>query len=409
MRTWMRAGVTASAGWLARALPPPVRAPTTAPRIALLRPDHLGDVLLTTPAIAALRAALPTAHLVALVGPWAAEALAHNPHLDAVETVSFPGFAREATARRPWQPYMRLVREARRLRAQRFDAAVNLRPDFWWGAALLALAGVPLRVGYDLPPGRHALTHRVPFPDQPEHAARGALRLVAATARALGASQPDAMTWESEAAPLHLNLTAADRAWAAAWLADHGIAADAAPIILHPGAGAAVKLWPAALWARTLAALAHETRAPVVVAGASAEAPLVTAVLDALDTDISAHAFVEDVPLGRYAALLARARLVLGVDSGPLHLAVAVGAPSVRLYGPTDPAIFGPWGPSALHAVVASDLPCAPCGRLDYPPADLALHPCVRLLIPQQVLVAAHRVLAAAAQRREMTPAAPVS
>jgi ADP-heptose:LPS heptosyltransferase len=409
MREWVRTGVTAGAGRLAGALQPPAHPPDAAPRIALVRPDHLGDVLLTTPAIAALRAALPGAELVALVGPWAAEVLARNSDVDAVQTITFPGFERGEPAFRPWRPYIRMLCEARRLGAWQFDAAVILRPDFWWGAALLALAGVPLRVGYDLPPGNRALTHPVAFPPVPEHAAHSALRLTAALAQALGAEPPDETSWAPAGAPLRFTVTAADREWAGAWLAGHGFAADAAPILVHPGAGAPVKLWPAAWWARTLETLADELNAPVVVAGTPAEASLVAAVRDALYGNTRAVAFVEAASLGRYAALLACARLVLGVDSGPLHLAVAMGTPSVRLYGPTDPVVFGPWGPADLHAVVAADLPCAPCGRLDYSPAELPLHPCVRLLGPHQVLAAAHRVLAASAQRRAPAETVPTA
>src|SRR5579859_1915286 len=113
-RGWSRASVVAGAAALAR----PRGAYGTArraragspPRVLLLRPDHLGDVLLTTPAIAALRAALPDARLIALVGPWCAQALSGNPHLDAVHVTRFPGFTRGP---RPalWQPYIQLARQ----------------------------------------------------------------------------------------------------------------------------------------------------------------------------------------------------------------------------------------------------------------------------------------------------------
>jgi ADP-heptose:LPS heptosyltransferase len=101
----------------------------------------------------------------------------------------------------------------------------------------------------------------------------------------------------------------------------------------------------------------------------------------------------EDQPIGMLAALFERARLVLGVDSGPLHLATAVGTPTVRLYGPTSAAIFGPWGPSSAHVALTSELACAPCGRLDYRPDELAAHPCVRLIAPAAVISAAQTVL----------------
>lgn len=364
-----------------------------APRILLVRPDHLGDVLLTTPAIAALRAALPNAQLIALVGPWAAEALAGNPHLDALYTVRFPGFTR-MPAGAPWSPYRQLASEARRVASWRADAAINFRPDFWWGAALLALADIPIRIGYDLPPGKRALTHRVAYPSAPEHAARLALRLASTAASVLGAPADMSAPWQPETHPLVFALTEGDRAWARAWLAHAGVAADARPLVIHPGAGADVKRWIAPSWARVIEALAAKTGAPVIVGGTSAEADLVVAITRAVHANGPVVPLAANVPLAHYAALLAAARLVLGVDSGPLHLATAVGTPTVRLYGPSDPAIFGPWGPPNQHAIVKSaTLPCIPCGRFDYSPDELPAHPCVRLIRPETVVNAALDVL----------------
>ena len=98
-------------------------------------------------------------------------------------------------------------------------------------------------------------------------------------------------------------------------------------------------------------------------------------------------------PFGVLAALLAQASLVLGPDSGPLHLAVAVGAPTVHLFGPADPVRFGPWGPPARHRVLVSGWTCAPCGKLDW--TDLPEHGCVRDITPAQVLEAARALMAA--------------
>jgi len=106
---------------------------------------------------------------------------------------------------------------------------------------------------------------------------------------------------------------------------------------------------------------------------------------------------VTGATIGQLAALLGRALLVLSVDSGPLHLAVAQGTPTVQLFGPTDPRIFGPWGPRERHIVLASTRRCPtcptiPCGRLDFPPQELADHPCVRLITEQQVLEAVDKI-----------------
>ena len=99
---------------------------------------------------------------------------------------------------------------------------------------------------------------------------------------------------------------------------------------------------------------------------------------------------ITDATVGQLAALLKRAQIVLGVDSGPLHLAVAQGTPTLQLFGPTDPRIFGPWGEPAQHVVLASTqrcptCPAIPCGRLDFRSDELEAHPCVRLIQEQQV------------------------
>jgi ADP-heptose:LPS heptosyltransferase len=118
-----------------------------------------------------------------------------------------------------------------------------------------------------------------------------------------------------------------------------------------------------------------------IVRGIPAGAPLVT-----------------DATVGQLAALLERAACVLTVDNGPGHLAVAQNTPSVHLFGPTDPRIFGPWGDLARHIVLASTqrcpaCPAIPCGRLDWTPAELPAHPCVRVISEERVLEAAKSLL----------------
>jgi len=98
-----------------------------------------------------------------------------------------------------------------------------------------------------------------------------------------------------------------------------------------------------------------------------------------------------ETSVGQLAALYEGARVVLGPDSGPLHLATAVGAPTVHLYGPADPAEFGPWGDPARHIVLTTAIACRPCRILDWPGADPAGHPCVRDIAPDAVLEAAVR------------------
>jgi heptosyltransferase-2/heptosyltransferase-3 len=149
--------------------------PGIANRILLIRPDHLGDVLLTTPAIHALRASYPTAEIHMLAGPWSANVLACYPEIDLVLTLPFPGFSRHP--KDSWRsPYQLVWSAARCLRRIGYSSALILRPDHWWGALLAYLAGIPERIGYNLPDTLPFLTKVVDH--KYDHAVIQNLRLI---------------------------------------------------------------------------------------------------------------------------------------------------------------------------------------------------------------------------------------
>ena len=119
------------------------------PQILLIRPDHLGDMLLVTPILQAIKARIPDAHITMMVGPWSAEVVERHPAVERLITCPFPGFQRasqkplEPNPTSSWEPLPILFKTARQLRSAHYDLAINLRPDFWWGGALLYLAGIP--------------------------------------------------------------------------------------------------------------------------------------------------------------------------------------------------------------------------------------------------------------------------
>lgn len=352
-------------------------------RILVIRPDHLGDVLFTTPALHALRCAFPAARLSVLLGPWSAAVLAGNPDADEILTCPFPGFSRQPAAA-PLAPYHLLRAEAQRLAAQRFDLALTLRFDHWWGAWLAAAAGIPVRVGYAWPETVPFLTHAAPY-QAGRHEVLQNLTLAAAAG-----GNPAA--WQFEDQSLRFAVSPEDVAAVAALLP----AAGHAPLIaIHPGSGAAVKRWRAAAWAETAAALARRSAAQVVFTGAAGEAEEINAALALLPADLSPApvSLAGQTRLGALAALYHRCALVIGPDSGPLHLAVAMGAPTVHLYGPVDWHTFGPWGNPQRHRTLTSNWGCIPCNRLDWPAAALAEHGCVRDIAVADVVDAAIRLL----------------
>lgn len=354
--------------------------PASVRGVLILKPDHLGDVLLASPALALLRERLPAATLTLAVGPWSAALAERLPMVDRVLTIPFPGFER-ARPRPPLWRWLLLLRLAYRWRGQ-FDAALVLRDDFYWGAMLAAVARIPVRLGTATPLCAPFLTAAV----APRRQAAAAQHLQVA-ALLTGDQPPGCWT---PAQPLRVAPRPA-AAPARQALAAAGLNADEPYALLHPGAGAAVKLWTPQHWGVVLRAL-HARRGlrTLVLAGAGEQHLL---------PPILRHAGTAAVPLGGgpdldlLCALLAGATLVLGVDSGPLHLAAALDVPSVRLYGPVDPAVYGPWADPRRHRWVASALLCAPCDRLEWDRLDLPWHPCVRRLDPAAVLAAAEAAL----------------
>ncbi len=378
-------------------------------RVLLIRPDHLGDLLFTTPALAELRRVFPEAQITYLVGPWSREVVARNPYIDEVQTCAFPGFRREAQG--ALEPYRLLWRLAGEVRSQRYDLAIVLRPDFWWGVWLIYLAGIPLRLGYAGELQTPFLTWAVPLHNG-EHAVMQNQRLVQAATllgKAIAHDEPKAGKLSTEQIaqsgndvsgvgqpPLEFVPTDEEYAWVQRRLAQAGVSECDRLVVIHPGAGAPVKLWETGSWARVADALAQAYDVRIVLTGSGSERAQVEGI--AAQMQRPALALIGETDIGKLAALLARADLALGVDSGPLHLATAQGTPTVRLYGPTDPQVFGPWGHPEQHKMVQARRPCAgcvaiPCGRLDWSPEELPTHPCVRSLSVEEVLAAAEEVL----------------
>ncbi|HTD20272.1 MAG TPA: glycosyltransferase family 9 protein [Ktedonobacteraceae bacterium] len=372
-----------------------------APRILLVRPDHLGDLVLTTPVLDALRTHLPGAHITMMVGPWSSEVVARHPALDHLIPCPFPGFQR--APQKALAPYILLLSTAKQLRKQNYDLAINLRPDFWWGAALLYLAGIPRRLGYAIEPSTPFLTQALPF-QAPEHATVSNLHLAGAALEALGRA-PLAQPFTPERYPLHFTPTSEEQAWVTERLRKEGIDEHTPVVVIHSGTGADVKLWRTEAWsacANALPGLLTSAATPrIILTGSQHEQFMLAEIAHGMT---SPPVMITDMSTGQLAALLQRARMVLGVDSGPPHLAVAQGTPTLHIFGPTDPCIFGPWGKRDQHIVIAATQRCAgcpgiPCGRLDFRAEELPAHPCVRLVPEQQVEAAIASIL-----RKESAP-----
>lgn len=355
-------------------------------RILVIRPDHLGDLLFVTPALALLRRAQPEAHIACLVGPWGQDVLSGNPDVDEVLTCDFPWFNRRPR-RSLLEPYALLREKARSLAVSRFDVAINLRFDFWWGALLAHLAGIPEIIGYDRAGCRPFLTQALPYVPR-RHEVEQNLRLVATLLE-----RDSALLHGARDIPITFRCSAADEAFVESLLHDEALGRSDALFGIHPGAGAAIKLWTADGFAEVARRLLRRYDASVVITGSAGERAMAEEIAQRID-DKRVRVVAGQTSLGQLAALFRRCSVVIGVDSGPLHLAVAMGAPTVHLFGPSDPASFGPYGDARKHAIVSAGFECGPCGRLDITGTDREMHTCMLAIEPERVVEALEGVLA---------------
>jgi lipopolysaccharide heptosyltransferase II len=363
---------------LCAALPIPQHKPEP-DTFLIIRPDQLGDVILTIPAIRALKAARPNARLIGLAGAWSAEAMAALPEIDRVLTLPFPGFSSSAASNSLIQPYLSAWRWGRTLSKLRAETAIIFRPDHWWGGLLAKFAGVPNRIGYDLEDVRYFLTRKIEHAER--HSVLQSARLVEPWT---GIRTPDTLR-------LSFPTTYDDHHYVRETLTSAGISAEKPYIVIHPGASTPIKRWNAQNWAIVADRLAARLDAAVVFTGSDREHSHAWEVMDHVEhTSVSV---VGETNLSQLAALYSGARVVLGPDTGPLHLAVAAGAPTVHLYGPADPALFGPWGDPSRHVVVTSDIRCRPCRILDWAGDAITNHPCVHEITPRMVYEAAIRAM----------------
>ncbi len=373
------------AGSIYRAVQPATpRVQPSEPRILLIRPDHVGDLLFATPALRLLRKAMPHAHLTAMVGPWGEAVLSGNADLDSLIVCPFPGFSRQPK-RSAVEPYRLLFHWSRVLRKERFDMAIVLRFDHWWGAWLAHAAGIPHRLGHEVAVCQPFLTRMSPYATE-QHEVEQNLSLAQMAVAQLGPAVPQI--------DYRLAFAVSDRDTedVRPLLARCRMDARRDAVIIHPGAGARVKLWPPECFASVADLLAERHDAQILITGSMSELDLAWSVSARMRQ--RACVVAGDTTLGQLAALFQRARLVIGPDCGPLHLATAVGTPTVHLYGPASVRKFGPWPRNDKHIAIMSGRTCVPCNRLDYREDELSEHPCMQDIEPETVVAAAERILA---------------
>ena len=308
-------------------------------RILVRAPNWVGDLIMATPALRAIRLRFPGAELSIMARGAVAEVCAGVPGLARVIRYEPHAAHRTLAARREL---------ARELRRERFDLGIVFPRSF--GAALWALAaGARRRLGQRGDLRGWLLTDPLPAADS--RAPRHHVQMFFDLARALGCA--------GEPGPLEYTVREAEAAAAQRLLRQAGDEGGRPRVAIHPGASKQPRGWHAGRWAELGARLAREWGARIVVLGGGAEQAVAGAIAAAAGPAALNLAGRSTLP--ETAALIAACDLLAANDSGAMHLAAAVGTPVVAIFGPGAPAVTGPWVDPARAEVLTRRFPCSPC------------------------------------------------
>ncbi len=365
------------------------RRPTAPPRrILCFRLERLGDLLMTLPALADLRALAPDASIDLVVGSWNRDLASAISAVDRVETLDADWLTRPPSPLRGFGEArggagpLGLAMQAARWRSRRYDLAINFEPDIRTNIAIAAV-GARRTVGFGSGGGGALLDEALEY-DAAGHTIDNARALVHA---AMGRA-PDAEVESS------LRIPEASRAEAARLLA---VLPGAVTIGMHVSGGRAVKQWPETRFRELADRLVRDRSAAIVLTGTPDDRAHVDIVRTALPPDRVLD-LSGGVDLLTVAAVIARLDLFVTGDTGPMHLARAVSTPIVAVFGPSDPRRYAPRG--VRDTVVRIDLPCSPCNRIRLPPARCTGHTpdCLAGIETAQVLAAIDEALGSAAR-----------
>jgi predicted lipopolysaccharide heptosyltransferase III len=323
-------------------------------RILVIKLRYVGDVLLATPVLSRLRESFPKAHLAMLVNPGTEDVVRDHSALDEVLVLERGNLTRQ------W----RFVRDLRR---RHFDLVIDLT-DGDRSALLSWLSSAPVRLGYNSEGRwRGVLCTQVVDADRfAMHTVRYHLKAT----EALGLTgQPPAplLTVAPEAR------READRLLRAA-----GMDGARPFVCLHPGARWWFKAWPAERFATLADLIQTEKATQALFLGGDQERSLESRIADDMKTTF--RSLIGKTSLGALAAVLERAALMVSNDNGPMHMAAALHVPVIGLFGPSDPAIWGPWGDG--HRTFYKGLDCRACF---HPDCFRGEQNCMRLITLQEV------------------------
>ncbi len=344
--------------------------------ILCIRLDSLGDVLMTTPAIRALKESIPGSSITLLTSPAGSKPAAFIPEVN--EVISYESPWMKASPARANSRYDHAMIET--LKRRRFDAAViftvfsqNPLP----AAFLCYLAEIPLTLAHCRENPYHLLSNWVKETEPDMHIRHEVQRQLDLVAT---------IGCEVEDRRLRFDVPASSLACARQKLTEAGLDFQRPWLVLHPGVTATSRQYPPEQFVTAVQELMLADHMQVVLTGVEQEKELVTEIENSLRGPI--HNMAGKLSLDELAGVLKLAPLLIANNTGPVHLAAAVGTPVVDLYALTNPQ-HTPWG--TANRVLSHDVPCKFCYKSICPQGH---HNCLRLVSPQEVVKAARELLA---------------
>ena len=354
-------------------------------RILLMRLGAYGDILMATPLLAALRAAYPDAYLTWQAGPTEYQAIDANPYLDELIVWNGDHFRHSWRHGRPELAILRSLMFWREMRRRRFDLFVSLQPEEW--PLLLRAVGARKTVGVFNTFARHWGEERnlhyqklyaYAFSRPEQHRVDQYLAVL----EALGLPKPSDPR-------LSMGYTAEDKAAAESFLRAHGIGTSERFAVLAPLTTWPTKCWLADRYAALGNALAKKHGCRVALIGTANEGETLVQIASAMSAPAAVAAGT--LTFRQSAALIAKASLLVSGDTGPMHVAAAVGTPQVALFGATSPAWYGPRNPSAVSLL--HEVPCGPCDQKECSQTGADYLRCLTLITVEEAVSAAASLL----------------
>jgi len=318
-------------------------------RILVLRTDGLGDLVMSSPMFPALKRAFPNARVTVLAANWSRDLVPLVPGIDDVLFLDAPWVTGGGTS-----AWAKLFETIRRLRNEDFDLGIDPRGDFR-NNLLLFLAGIPRRVGFAITGGDYWLTDVIPA--GPDRHLRSFARTVV-----------EYLAPDMPCDPFlpFIRLPESGKNAASSFLAGHSaVRSPTRPVVvIHPAARWPGRQWSIERYAEVADRLVAEYGAAIILTGSMSERQVACSVAEKckIANVINASGAV---PFSGFLGLLALADLFIGVDSGPMHLADALGTPVIALVGPALARTICPSGLSSCVITFQDQFSCVPCSQTE--------------------------------------------